>query len=261
MLVRPPRPDDRGDTVRRGVRAVEGARLESVYTVKSRIEGSNPSLSATLDAAPVHGARYGRSRDAREGENPRGSTRMQEHPRTPQAAPSAGREGRGTGRTAQSLLLRHVGCGTGTWRAMRSIARRREGENPRGSTRMQIVSNEVHGGPVGPPATIVCELRQARKGATAANGSGAGMRLAGPPPSQPCLVPRAPGCAGHVGLPVYPSRSVPLDQDVNPAQRHACTLAGFILGRVPAAAYPCCAPHGRRNPGSGTAPEASRRFV
>ncbi len=25
---------------------VEGARLESVYTVKSRIEGSNPSLSA-----------------------------------------------------------------------------------------------------------------------------------------------------------------------------------------------------------------------
>ncbi len=28
-------------------RAVEGARLESVYTVK-RIEGSNPSLSASL---------------------------------------------------------------------------------------------------------------------------------------------------------------------------------------------------------------------
>ncbi len=29
----------------RGVRVVEGARLESVYTV-NRIEGSNPSLSA-----------------------------------------------------------------------------------------------------------------------------------------------------------------------------------------------------------------------
>ena len=30
----------------RGVRAVEGARLESVYTAYPRIEGSNPSLSA-----------------------------------------------------------------------------------------------------------------------------------------------------------------------------------------------------------------------
>ena len=30
----------------RGVRAAEGARLESVYTAKPRIEGSNPSLSA-----------------------------------------------------------------------------------------------------------------------------------------------------------------------------------------------------------------------
>ncbi len=32
---------------RRGVRVVEGARLESVYTAKPRIEGSNPSLSAS----------------------------------------------------------------------------------------------------------------------------------------------------------------------------------------------------------------------
>ena len=31
---------------RRGGRVVEGARLESVYTVYSRIEGSKPSLSA-----------------------------------------------------------------------------------------------------------------------------------------------------------------------------------------------------------------------
>jgi hypothetical protein len=34
------------DESRRGGRAVEGARLESVYTPKRRIEGSNPSLSA-----------------------------------------------------------------------------------------------------------------------------------------------------------------------------------------------------------------------
>ena len=33
-------------SLRRDVRAVEGARLESVYTAKPRIEGSNPSLSA-----------------------------------------------------------------------------------------------------------------------------------------------------------------------------------------------------------------------
>src|SRR6185503_4440651 len=33
---------------RRGGRVVEGARLESVYTPKRRIEGSNPSLSATI---------------------------------------------------------------------------------------------------------------------------------------------------------------------------------------------------------------------
>ena len=36
-----------GYAPRRGGRVVEGARLESVYTVK-RIEGSNPSLSATF---------------------------------------------------------------------------------------------------------------------------------------------------------------------------------------------------------------------
>ena len=39
-----PGPDQPGP--RRGGRVVEGARLESGYTVKSRIEGSNPSLSA-----------------------------------------------------------------------------------------------------------------------------------------------------------------------------------------------------------------------
>src|SRR5512144_1783990 len=37
--------------IRRGGRAVEGARLESVYTPKRRIEGSNPSLSATRSPA------------------------------------------------------------------------------------------------------------------------------------------------------------------------------------------------------------------
>ncbi len=34
---------------RRGVRVVEGARLEIVCTLKSRTEGSNPSLSAKID--------------------------------------------------------------------------------------------------------------------------------------------------------------------------------------------------------------------
>ena len=38
----------------RGVRVVEGARLESVYTF-TRIEGSNPSLSATYSNRPVSG--------------------------------------------------------------------------------------------------------------------------------------------------------------------------------------------------------------
>ena len=37
---------------RRGVRAVEGARLESVYGVKL-IEGSNPSLSARTKQGPL----------------------------------------------------------------------------------------------------------------------------------------------------------------------------------------------------------------
>ena len=36
------------DLMWRGGRVVEGARLESVYTVYSRIEGSNPSLSANF---------------------------------------------------------------------------------------------------------------------------------------------------------------------------------------------------------------------
>ena len=41
---------------RRGARVVEWARLESVYTVYSRIEGSNPSLSAKHKNAPPSGA-------------------------------------------------------------------------------------------------------------------------------------------------------------------------------------------------------------
>src|SRR5262249_30327072 len=41
----------RSSASRRGGRAVEGARLESVYTPKKRIEGSNPSLSATFPTA------------------------------------------------------------------------------------------------------------------------------------------------------------------------------------------------------------------
>ena len=44
------------------------------------------------------------------------------------------------------------------------------------------LAHEVHGGPVGPSATIVCKPRQARKGATVVNDSGAGMWLAGLPP-------------------------------------------------------------------------------
>ena len=39
----------------RGGRAVEGARLESVYTVLSGIEGSNPSPSASLTRDPATG--------------------------------------------------------------------------------------------------------------------------------------------------------------------------------------------------------------
>ncbi len=43
-----PNPACRIRVLRRGGRAVEGARLESVYTVLSRIEGSNPSPSAII---------------------------------------------------------------------------------------------------------------------------------------------------------------------------------------------------------------------
>ena len=39
-----------------------------------------------------------------------------------------------------------------------------------------------YGGPIGPPAMINCELRQARKGATVAIDSCAGMWLVGLPP-------------------------------------------------------------------------------
>src|SRR5215470_17557411 len=55
--------------VRRGVRVAEGARLEIVYTSKRRVEGSNPSLSAsgpggpsrTPDPAPPRRHRAGRA--------------------------------------------------------------------------------------------------------------------------------------------------------------------------------------------------------
>ena len=43
-------------SLRRGVRAAEGARLESVYGVKL-IEGSNPSLSATSPSVVVYDCR------------------------------------------------------------------------------------------------------------------------------------------------------------------------------------------------------------
>ena len=39
-----------------------------------------------------------------------------------------------------------------------------------------------NGGPFGPPATIGCEPRQARKGAAVTIDSGAGVWLLGPPP-------------------------------------------------------------------------------
>ena len=41
---------------------------------------------------------------------------------------------------------------------------------------------KYYGGPIGPPAMINCELRQARKGATVAIDSCAGMWLVGLPP-------------------------------------------------------------------------------
>lgn len=53
--------------------------------------------------------------------------------------------------------------------------------NPALSAKSKIVKL-FNGGPVGSPATIVCESRQGRKAATVANDSGAGMWLAGPPP-------------------------------------------------------------------------------
>ncbi len=45
---------------RRGVRVVEGARLESVYTAYTRIEGSNPSLSASFSVACIGATAAGR---------------------------------------------------------------------------------------------------------------------------------------------------------------------------------------------------------
>ncbi len=55
------------------VRAVEGARLESVYTAKPRIEGSNPSRSASFTPSFDGGLRRflatigGKPRQARKG--------------------------------------------------------------------------------------------------------------------------------------------------------------------------------------------------
>ncbi len=54
---------------------------------------------------------------------------------------------------------------------------------------------KFNGGPVGSLATIVCKPRQGRKAATVANDSGAGMRLAGPPP---CLILRVTQSPDHV---------------------------------------------------------------
>ncbi len=51
-----------------------------------------------------------------------------------------------------------------------------------------MISRKHYGGPIGPPAMINCELRQARKGATVAIDSCAGMWLVGPPPNFKILV-------------------------------------------------------------------------
>ena len=45
-----------------------------------------------------------------------------------------------------------------------------------------ILRADFDGGPVGPPAMIICEFGQARKGAAAADDSCAGMWLMGSPP-------------------------------------------------------------------------------
>ena len=46
----------------------------------------------------------------------------------------------------------------------------------------RMIENSYNGGPIGPPAMINCELRQARKGATVTIDSCAGMWLVGLPP-------------------------------------------------------------------------------
>jgi hypothetical protein len=62
--------------VRRGVRVAEGARLEIVYTSKRRVEGSNPSLSASgfsgRSQAPARRARPGRASSGPAGFEDRG---------------------------------------------------------------------------------------------------------------------------------------------------------------------------------------------
>ena len=50
-----------------------------------------------------------------------------------------------------------------------------------------VTSTPSYGDPVGPLATIVCKPRQGRKAATVVNDSGAGMWLAGLPPSLACF--------------------------------------------------------------------------
>ena len=114
---------------------VEGARLESVYTAYPRIEGSNPSLSASYFKM----RRPGRWRSSRKF---KGKTRG-----GPSLEPNSAR-----------------------WATRCHLAR------------ITGLDAHLYGGPVGPPATIVCESRQVRKEATVANDSGAGVWLAGPPP-------------------------------------------------------------------------------
>jgi hypothetical protein len=82
---------------RRDVRAAEGARLESVYT-GNRIEGSNPSLSATSPprarvrrdppgprrCTPEHDARRGLARDRRSREDEGGERALRRRVRVPE---------------------------------------------------------------------------------------------------------------------------------------------------------------------------------
>lgn len=48
--------------------------------------------------------------------------------------------------------------------------------------RLALMLNIFYGGSAGSPASILCGLGQARKGAAAADDSSAGVLLVGPPP-------------------------------------------------------------------------------